>query len=162
MRYYIGIIHKDADSDFGISFPDFPGCISAGSDLAELGVMGVEALAGHIALMVDEGMAVPEPTSMDLIMQDSNNRSGTPVLVPAPAISSKAIRVNITLPELDLSEIDAYAEAHGLTRSGFLLSAARRVLEGVYSVADEPSGGATGMRGGAVRHISATSSGVRP
>lgn len=131
MRYYIGIIHKDADSDFGISFPDFPGCVSAGSDLAELGAMGHEALAGHIALMVEQGLAVPEPTSMDAIMLDPENRSGTPVLVPAPSIASKTVRVNITLPEDALGRIDAYAEANGLTRSGFLLAAAKGVLESV-------------------------------
>ena len=27
MRNYIGLIHKDADSDFGVSFPDFPGVL---------------------------------------------------------------------------------------------------------------------------------------
>ena len=25
MQNYIGLIHTDADSDFGVSFPDFPG-----------------------------------------------------------------------------------------------------------------------------------------
>ncbi|TIM59886.1 MAG: CopG family transcriptional regulator, partial [Mesorhizobium sp.] len=25
MKQYIGLIHKDTDSDFGVSFPDFPG-----------------------------------------------------------------------------------------------------------------------------------------
>jgi predicted RNase H-like HicB family nuclease len=29
MRYYIGLIHKDANSDYGVSFPDFPGCIQS-------------------------------------------------------------------------------------------------------------------------------------
>lgn len=24
MRQYIGVIHRDRDSDFGVSFPDFP------------------------------------------------------------------------------------------------------------------------------------------
>jgi len=128
MRYYIGIIHKDDDSDFGISFPDFPGCVSAGSDLHELAAMGEEALRGHVTLMVEEGIAIPEPTSMDVIMQDPENRDGTPVLVPAPTISSKVVRVNITMQEEALREIDAYAEAHGLTRSGFLVTAAKRVL----------------------------------
>ena len=33
MRNYIAILHKDQDSDFGVSFPDFPGCITAGSTL---------------------------------------------------------------------------------------------------------------------------------
>lgn len=129
MRYYIGIIHKDDDSDFGISFPDFPGCVSAGSDLNELAAMGHEALQGHIALMAEEGMAIPEPSTMDEILLDPDNRTGIPVFVQAPAISGKAVRVNITMPEDALREIDRYAEAHGYTRSGFLVKAARRALE---------------------------------
>ena len=33
MRHYIALIHKDADSDYGVSFPDLPGVISAGSNV---------------------------------------------------------------------------------------------------------------------------------
>ena len=32
---YVAIIPKDPDSDFGVSFPDFPGCITAGRTLDE-------------------------------------------------------------------------------------------------------------------------------
>jgi predicted RNase H-like HicB family nuclease len=28
MRNYIALIHKDADSDYGVSFPDFPGVVT--------------------------------------------------------------------------------------------------------------------------------------
>jgi predicted RNase H-like HicB family nuclease len=129
MRYYIGIIHKDVASDFGISFPDFPGCVSAGSTLDEVLRMGQEALAGHISVLVDDGEAIPEPSGMEAVLQDPDNRDGTPVLIPAPQISGKAVRVNITVPEPDLREIDAYAEGHGLTRSGFLLAAARQAMK---------------------------------
>jgi len=45
---YIAIIHKEADSDFGVSFPDFPGCITADLTLDEAKDMALEALAGHI------------------------------------------------------------------------------------------------------------------
>lgn len=129
MRYYIGIIHKDDDSDFGISFPDFLGCISAGSTLDEALAMGREALAGHIELMADEGEAIPEPSSLEAVMEDPHFNDGTPVLVPAPEISARIVRVNITLPADALRDIDRFAEAHGLTRSGFLASAARKALE---------------------------------
>ena len=30
MPSYIAIIHKEPESDYGVSFPDFPGCITAG------------------------------------------------------------------------------------------------------------------------------------
>jgi predicted RNase H-like HicB family nuclease len=131
MRYYIGIIHKESDSDFGISFPDFPGCVSAGSDLDDVLSMGREALAGHMGLMADEGHPVPEPSGMDTILADPDYRDGTPVLVPAPVLSSKVVRVNITLQEDALAEIDRYAEAKGYSRSGFLVAAAKRAMEAV-------------------------------
>ena len=35
MANYIAIVHKDLKSDFGVSFPDFPGCITAGSNIDE-------------------------------------------------------------------------------------------------------------------------------
>jgi predicted RNase H-like HicB family nuclease len=128
VRYYIGIIHKDEGSDFGISFPDFPGCISAGPTLDETLAMGREALEGHIGVMSDNGEAIPEPSAMDAVMADQDNRGGTPVLVPASVIPSRTVRVNITLPEDALRQIDAFAEDHGLTRSGFLVSAAKKAM----------------------------------
>jgi predicted RNase H-like HicB family nuclease len=131
--FYIALIHKDSGSDFGVSFPDFPGCVSAGETLAEAAAMAREALEGHVALMIDEGEAVPEPSSMDAVMANPDNRDGTPVMVPlSSAVLQKArtVRVNITLPEDALREIDRYAEAHGYTRSGFLTQAAKRAIGG--------------------------------
>ena len=32
---YIAYLHKDKGSDYGVSFPDFPGCITAGKTLEE-------------------------------------------------------------------------------------------------------------------------------
>jgi predicted RNase H-like HicB family nuclease len=34
--YYPAVIDKEPDSDFGVSFPDFPGCVSAGKTLDQL------------------------------------------------------------------------------------------------------------------------------
>ena len=42
----------------------------------------------------------------------------------------KAEKINITVPRRVLARIDAYVKAHGATRSGFLVEAARRVIEG--------------------------------
>lgn len=64
-RSYIGIVHKDAGSDFGVCFPDFPGCITAGSTLDEAGRMAQEALAGHIAGVAEDGEKIPAPMSLE-------------------------------------------------------------------------------------------------
>ena len=53
-------------------------------------------------------------------MADPDNRDGVVILVGIKADVRKAVRVNITLPEDVLEQIDCFAEAHGYTRSGFL------------------------------------------
>jgi predicted RNase H-like HicB family nuclease len=60
MRQYIALIHKDAGSDYGVSFPDLPGVISAGSTLDEARDMAAEALAFHLEGLAQDGEAVPE------------------------------------------------------------------------------------------------------
>ena len=129
MRFYIGVVHKDPESDFGISFPDFPGCISAGATLQEASEMGREALEGHIGVMSDIGEAIPEPSSMDAVIADPVFREGTAVLIPITLANSRSVRINITMPADALGEIDAYAERHGFTRSGFLAAAAKKAMQ---------------------------------
>src|SRR5262249_31129617 len=65
MRDYIGIVHKDRGSDYGVSFPDLPGCISAASSIEELREMAAEALGGHLAAMAETGEAIPVPSTIE-------------------------------------------------------------------------------------------------
>jgi predicted RNase H-like HicB family nuclease len=129
MRSYIALIHKDPRSEFGVSFPDFPGCISAGATLDEARTNAEEALAFHVEGMAEDGDAIPEPSSLEQIMADPENRDAVAVLIALREQAARTVRVNITLPEATLAEIDRYAEAHGFTRSGFLAQAAKRAIE---------------------------------
>ena len=130
MRQFIGLIHKEAASDFGVSFPDFPGIATAGTTLDDARAMAEEALAFHIEGLVADGEAIPEPSRLEDIMADPENRDGVAILVAVKTEArSKAVRVNVTLPEDVLQQIDRYAEAHGYTRSGFLTQAAKRAME---------------------------------
>lgn len=128
MRQYIALIHKEEESDYGVSFPDLPGCVTVGVDLDEARAMAEEALALHLEGLVEDGEAVPEPSSLEDIMADAENRSGVAILIAAPQQSVKSVRVNVTLPEDVLAQLDRYAESHGLTRSGFLLQAAQSAM----------------------------------
>jgi predicted RNase H-like HicB family nuclease len=128
MTHFIGLIHKEPKSDYGVSFPDLPGCIAAGKTLDEARAMAEEALAFHLEGLAEDGDPIPKPSGMDKIMSDPANRDAVAILVPANVPSSRTTRVNITVPAGALSEIDRYAEEHGFTRSGFLVSAARRAM----------------------------------
>ena len=130
MPSYIGLIHKDIDSDFGVSFPDFPGAITAGKTLDDARAMAEEALALHVEGLTEDGEALPEPSTLEEVMSDPDNRTGVAILVSVKTEQPKAVRVNVTLPEDVLAQIDRYAEAHGFTRSGLLAQAAKKLIAG--------------------------------
>ena len=121
--YYPAVIDKDADSDFGVVFPDFPGCVSAGITLDEAMLGAHEALAGHVALMVADGDELPEPTPLEAVAAERDDTTVAITLVPV-TLPGKAQRVNITMDESLLEEIDAVAD----NRSRFLAEAARAEL----------------------------------
>jgi predicted RNase H-like HicB family nuclease len=128
-RSYIGLIHKEDESDFGVSFPDFPGVITAGSSLDEARQMAEEALAFHVQGMMEDGEPLPEASSLEAVMANEENRDGVAILVSLRRPAAKAVRINITLPEDVLDRIDAFAEEQGLSRSGFLARAAQHEIE---------------------------------
>ncbi|GHU04622.1 HicB family protein [Alphaproteobacteria bacterium] len=123
-RAYPAIIDKDENSDYGISFPDFPGCVSAGDTPEEAIAMGAEALAGHVALMVKDGDALPEPSLVENIVLDDDLPVPVALVLIPVFIGEQARRINISLDERLIEEIDAVSK----NRSGFLASAAREKL----------------------------------
>ena len=124
---YVGLLRKDPGSDFGVSFPDFPGCVTAGRDLDEARRMAVEALALHIEGMAEDGCAAPAPSSLDAVMADPDNRDAVAVLIDAPTPPGRSVRINITIEDRLLEEIDrSYPN-----RSRFLAEAAREKLRQV-------------------------------
>src|SRR5438445_456555 len=98
MRQYIALIHKEADSDYGVSFPDLPGVITAGSNLDEARKLATEALAFHLAGLAEDGEPAPEPSSLDEVMSVRENKDGVAVLIAAPDADVKSVRINVTMP----------------------------------------------------------------
>lgn len=126
MSNYIAVVHKDPDSDYGVSLPDFPGCITAGSTIDEAKDMAHEALSLHIKGMIEDGEKIPEPSGLEDVMADPENADAIAFLVvTTPDLKPKSVRVNITVPENTLHQIDAMAKKRGMSRSSFLVHAAQ-------------------------------------
>lgn len=127
MPQYVALLRKDGDSDYGVEFPDFPGCYTAGRTLDEVKDMAQEALQGHVQLLLEEGGSLPAPLALETILQDRRRRDTVAFLVEVKG-PRRAVRANITLDETLLRAIDEQARAVGKTRSGFLADAARQAL----------------------------------
>lgn len=129
LMFYIGLIHKDEQSDYGISFPDFPGCISAGETLEECIAMGKEALGFHVEGMIEDGLEIPSPSSVADIEADKDGfwqpefHEAQIVRVPLIVNVDPPKRVNISINASLLAAIDQAAKEQGMTRSAFIASA---------------------------------------
>lgn len=102
MKTFIGVVHKDDDSAWGISFPDLPGCFSAADDLDDLMPAAAEALA-----LWFEDQPTVEPRGMEAIRTAAAaDLAEGAMLLAVPLISNagKPVRVNLSL---DRSTLDA-------------------------------------------------------
>lgn len=131
---FIAFVHKEPDSCYGVSFPDVPGCTSAGDTLDDALTNAVDALSGHVRLMEADGDATPTPRTLEAISADpglADDMSGAIIsAVPLVRDRGSTTRINVSLDLGLLEAIDGLAKQRSQTRSAFLASAARReVLE---------------------------------
>ncbi|TVM32123.1 type II toxin-antitoxin system HicB family antitoxin [Oceanidesulfovibrio marinus] len=115
---YIAILEKDEGSDYGVWFPDFPGCVTAGSTLDEVKDMAADALTSHIEWMHRDGDSIPVPSTLDAVMEDPFASLGVPFLVIVPAPPAKSNRITVTLPATRVQAVNERAKEPGGSRSG--------------------------------------------
>ena len=128
---YVSFIHRD-EAGFGVSFPDFPGCVSVGDTIDDAVRQGSEALAFHVEGLADSGEVIPTPRSIDAIKTDPEladwRLDADLVLIPLLLDRGSSRRVNISLDRGLLEAIDDEARQRRMTRSAFLATAARREI----------------------------------
>lgn len=110
----------------GIQFPDFPGCFSAADDENEITANAQEAVAAHFA----DGEIVPPPSSARELAPHSDFQGGFWMLIDIDLsrISTRAVRLNISLPERPVQQIDRMASALRMSRSAFHALAAEHEM----------------------------------
>lgn len=131
MNGYWALVHREGDA-FGISFPDVPGCVSAGDTLEEALTEGREALSAHLALMKAEGDAIPRSRAYAALLADpdaaGDAEGATWHLVRPRVVQAPRVRVNIMIDAGLLREADEEARALGMTRSGLIETVMRDEL----------------------------------
>ena len=153
MSRYIALIHRGKAGSWGISFPDFPGCISAAdrSSFPHIVDRGAEALRFHVEGLREAGTAIPEPRTIEDLRADpefaGDFADAIVTLVPLLPPRAKPLRINISIDSNLLLEIDAKAERLGMNRSEFLSEAARSYMLGTIKPGGNPFIGGTPARG---------------
>lgn len=127
MLYAVYVHLGDNEHAHGVTLPDFPGCFSAADAWDELPAKIQESVELYFE---GEDMDIPEPTPLEILARRPDYQDGVWMMVDIDLsqIRPKAVRVNITLTQPLARRIDAYAKAHGESRSGFLARAAQETM----------------------------------
>ena len=80
-RTYIGLVHKERESDYGVSFPNLPGCVTAAHTFEEAKELAAEALALHLEGLTSSDNEIPEPSSADAVVAHPDTRDAIALLV---------------------------------------------------------------------------------
>ena len=82
-----------------------------------------------------EGRFRADPASHDILQYYANAIAY--LVVSVPDAKPRTVRVNVTVPELTLKQIDAAAKKRGMSRSSFLVHAAQNAIQSIQSNASE-------------------------
>jgi predicted RNase H-like HicB family nuclease len=129
MRHYLALVHKEADSAYGVQFPDLPHVFSAADGQDDVISNAIEALR---LAAEDDDLAVPSAHAEIVARADVRAelaRGAYLVSVPLIDNDTAIVRANVTFERGMLRAIDEAARARGLTRAAFLASAARTEIE---------------------------------
>jgi predicted RNase H-like HicB family nuclease len=127
MLYPVYVHLGDEQHAHGVTIPDFPGCFSAADEWQDLPAMIQEA----IELWCEgQELELPKPSGLETLAKNSEYDGGIWMLIDIDTskLETKSVRLNISLPQGLVTEIDSYAKSHGATRSGFLAQAARQAM----------------------------------
>ncbi|AQW70631.1 hypothetical protein B2J77_01320 [Pseudomonas parafulva] len=131
MKYPV-VLHKDEDSDYGVTVPDVPGCFSAGETIDEALSEVQLALEMHFEGLVEDGEPLPQPQNIELHRKDPAYADGIWAFVEFDVTPyyGKSVRFNASLPEGLLKRIDdrVKEDSSYASRSGFLAAAALHEL----------------------------------
>lgn len=125
--------------DLQAVFPDVSGLTVHAPSPPELLTRARERLGEVLRELEKSGDGWPKPSSLAQVRQAHPDHPGSVIWVDVE-VEDTPVRVTISLGERLLSRIDAAAEEHAMTRSGYLAAAARRQISMGGSPLDNSAG----------------------
>lgn len=130
MKYPV-LIHKDADTEYGVTIPDIPGCFTSGPTVDQALKNLQEAV--ELYFEGEDTISPPDASNIDDLMKDPDLFSDGGFWVLADLdfsfLSKETVRVNITVPKYKLAMIDRKAKSMNLSRSAFIVASVEAVSE---------------------------------
>ena len=125
---YYAVFEPSTSGNYGVYWPDLPGCVSMGDDLRHAERMAAEALGLHIYGMELDGDALP-PVTVPPFAEMPDGGMVMPITIFPDIVKNeldnRAVKTNITLP----SWLKDWAGTQGINLSQALQTTLRQMYE---------------------------------
>jgi len=132
MSRYVALIDGEPGA-YGVTIPDLPGALGMGDTVNDAITSAMEGARLWVETTIERGEPVPLARPIENLRNDPDViealRDGA-MLASVPLIvdTGRTVRINLSLDAGTVTAIDEAASARGLTRSAFLVSAAREKI----------------------------------
>lgn len=114
--------YEDKSGGYVVEFPDLPGCVTGGDDLAEAIFMAEDAASGYVLTELEDGKKVPESTEVTKIVVPEGTMVNVIALDMdsyAAKYGSNAVKKTLTIP----AWLNTFVEENGISCSKVLQEA---------------------------------------
>lgn len=125
MKYPIALKKIIATTHYKVSVPDLPGC-ECNAESIDLALELIkENIAAHLTILAEYGEHIPHASSIEQHQDNISNVIWGVVDIDITPYLGKSHKINVTLPELLIKQIDDRVNKSPLykTRSGFIAMA---------------------------------------
>lgn len=120
--------YEDGSDGYLVEFPDLPGCVTGGDDLAEAIFMAEDAASGWVLTELEEGKKAPEATKVNDVAVSGNamvNLVALDMDAYAAKYGSNAVKKTLTIP----AWLNTFVEENGISCSKVLQEALGRMAQ---------------------------------
>lgn len=120
--------YEDGSGGYTVEFPDLPGCVTGGDDLADALFMAEDAASGWVLGELEEGNAAPKASdSQSFGMEPGQfvNLIALDMAAYAAKYGNKAVKKTLTIPAWQ----NTFVEDHGISCSTVLQDALSRMAQ---------------------------------
>ena len=120
--------YEDGTGGFVVEFPDLPGCVTGGDDMAEAIFMAEDAASGWVLTELEEGRGAPKPSAFREVHTEPGqfiNMIALDMDSYAAKYGDKAVKKTLTIP----AWLNTYVENHNISCSAVLQVALSKMAE---------------------------------
>lgn len=120
--------YEDGTGGYSVEFPDLPGCVTGGSDMAEAIFMAEDAASGWVLTELEEGRMAPKASTLGEVHIEQGQFANMIALDMdsyAEKYGDRAVKKTLTIP----AWLNTFVENNNISCSAVLQEALNKIVQ---------------------------------